>query len=359
MEDLIMVGYSPGVVFITGGNGGNAELTGKKLLTTPGVKKVYFHVRREEVIPTLKGSLRSHCEGILSHGHAEYEVVCGQKGLEAMEGAHILINWAGVPVAALDKLPPQTVKERRKMGLLEREMLLPENLPAIIPAAKLFLQVSGGIFMTEANPSDAFTGLLVSELGYDPRRIFSTGDYLEYHRIVNVLCEKLHELYGHHYSMRNFSGLCIGGHGTEIIPSKKISLGGVDIESFMQSIDPKSGLQILHKVYAAIHTEAFWIRKQTGKTPADGPSSVTADIVGKILDTNGLSSVTHLCVAMPNKHYGMELGDAATVPVSLGPEGIERVIEINLTKTENQAFQNFLQYIRMAIAWGREICKSL
>jgi malate dehydrogenase len=212
----------------------------------------------------------------------------------------------------------------RKPGM-SRSDLLHANADIVRGACTEIAKHSpNSIVIVVTNPMDIMAQLAWKTTEFSCRRVMGMGGILDASRLAAFLAWELH------ISSEDIEAVVLGGHGddmlplprfttvkgiplTEILPKKKIDLliertrnGGAEIVSFL-----KSG-------------SAYY-----------APAASTFQMVKSIL----LDEKRVLpCAAFLNGEYGIKdiyMG----VPVILGEKGVEKIIEVKLTKEEKAQFR--------------------
>lgn len=209
-----------------------------------------------------------------------------------------------------------------------------ERLKDIIP--KIKDTNFHGILISITNPADVVGECLRKALGIKRFRCFSTGTSLDSLRIKRILEEKTG------YDRNSIDAFCMGEHGdSQIVPLSHVSIGG---KSFLKLQEEKK--ETLGKItIEQLQNEV----REAGMTVIIGKKSTEfgigvalSDIVKAIIYDE--KRIWPLSVHL-NGEYGQE-NVAVGVPVVIGANGIEEIIEIDLTKEENDQFAHSCDVIR-------------
>ena len=244
-----------------------------------------------------------------------------------LDGSHDFKDMAGSKVVVI---AAGTVRkpEMLRLDLLEHNMRVIDSIVAEIKkhAPKTIL-----INLTE--PVDTLTYYLIKKGAFDPRKVMGVSGALDATRLREFIAEELNVasvdttaivLGGHHDYMvilpryARVEGIPI----TELLPPEKV-------ESLVARTR-KAGTEIVENL-------------KTGSA-SNAPGAAVAEMVeGIIRDAKRIISAA----AYLNGEYGHKdicLG----VPVLLGKNGIERIVELELTLAEKEAFDKSAAVVRNA-----------
>jgi len=236
----------------------------------------------------------------------------GSKTYEILEGAELVINTAGVP------------RTKRPDGSIpSREELLATNL-------KITDLVSDGIktycpdafIISVANPLDAIVFRLYQNLNPPKNKIMGMAGALDSTRYRSFVAMEAG------VSVENVQAMVLGGHGDTMVPIRSACrIAGLPVEKFVSG-----------DALAAIETRT---RKAGGEvvgllgtgsafvSPTWGALEMAEAI---ILDKK---KIVPSCVLLEGE-YGIN-GLFVGVPVVLGKNGIEKIVEIDLSNSEKEA----------------------
>ncbi|NNN17964.1 MAG: malate dehydrogenase [Thermoplasmata archaeon] len=246
--------------------------------------------------------------------------VRGSTSLDAIAGADIVIETAGLA---------------RKPGM-SRSDLLTKNAGILRGHAEAVrAKAPGAIVVVVTNPVDVMTFYFREISGFAPARVFGESGTLDTARFRTFVADALH------VSPRDVTGFVLGTHGDTMVP--------------VLSLTNVSGVP-LTKLLPADRLDAIVDRTRKGggeivnllKTGSAyyAPTASQAELVRAIArDQHRLLPVTaHL-----NGEFG-EKGVYVGVPVVLGRQGVERVVEVDLTPAERAAFQTSVRAVREDLA---------
>jgi len=223
----------------------------------------------------------------------------------------------------------------RKPGM-SRDDLLQTNFNIIRSVVEQVVQYSPNAFMiVVSNPVDVMTYAAYRISGWPKERVMGMAGVLDSTRFRTFIAQELG------ISVKDVSAFVLGGHGDAMVPLVRYSYaGGIPIEKLLprETIDRivertrKGGGEIVNLLKTG---SAFY-----------APAASTADMVEAILrDQRRLLPA----IAYLDGEYG-ERDIYVGVPVILGGKGIEKVVEIELTPEEQEAFRRSVQSVREPLA---------
>ncbi len=193
-----------------------------------------------------------------------------------------------------------------------------------------------GILISVSNPCDVVTEYLYRNLGLPRRQVFGTGTLLDSVRLRRALSEIIG------VNSKQIQAVCMGEHGdSSFIPTSHISVQGIDLREYLAATNYKTSDIDFSDVMKRVRESGSSIVAGKGCTEF-GIGSVVASIVMAVLHNEKV--VVPLSVHLEGE-YG-ESGICAGVPCVLGDEGIERVLEIDLSYDERKAMRSSCGIIR-------------
>jgi malate dehydrogenase len=243
----------------------------------------------------------------------------------AIVGTNDYADTAGSQVVVI------TAGIARKPGM-SRDDLLSTNAKIVGSVAEQIKKTSPeAILIVVSNPLDAMVQRVLTVSGFPHRRVLGQAGVLDTARYRTFLAMELG------VSVEDISALLMGGHGDTMVPMPSCtSVGGIPVTRL---IDPK-------------RLEAIVERTRTGGAEIVGllktgsayyaPAAATTQMVEAIIrDKKRLIP----CAAFCNKEYGVG-GYYVGVPIILGANGVERIIELELTAQEHADFQKSIQAVK-------------
>lgn len=254
----------------------------------------------------------------------------GASKYSAIKGADVVIVTAGIP---------------RRPGM-SRDDLLDTNskvMAAVGAGIKRYAPKAFVICIT--NPLDAMVWVLQRECGLPTHMIVGMAGVLDSARFRYFLAEELD------VSVEDVSAFVLGGHGDTMVPMPRYStVAGIPVPDLI-----KMG----------------WITKSRVDELVDRTRNGGAEIVGLMKTGSAFYAPAASAIAMAdsylkdkkrvlpcaaylNGEYGIK-GMFVGVPAVIGAGGIERVVELQLSKTEARMLGKSVAAVRGLV----EICKKL
>ena len=222
----------------------------------------------------------------------------------------------------------------RKPGMSRDDLVL-TNMKIVREVTEKVVQHSPDcIIIVVSNPVDAMTQLALSISKLPRHRVFGQSGILDSARFRTFIAQELD------VSVKNVSTCVLGGHGDTMVPVIRLcTVGGVPITDLLpeQKIDSlvqrtvKGGGEIVNLLKMS---SAFY-----------APAAATAQMVDAIiLDKKEILP----CATYLEGEYDIN-GVVVGVPVKLGKNGIEQIIELKLTPEEDTALKKSADAVRELI----------
>ncbi|MFQ5693629.1 MAG: malate dehydrogenase [Nitrospinota bacterium] len=236
------------------------------------------------------------------------------------EGSDVVVITAGVA---------------RKPGM-SREDLLGTNAKIVAAVTREVAQRSpDAILVVVSNPLDTMAWVAKEISGFPKRRVVGMAGILDTARYRTFIAEAAD------VSVEDITALVLGGHGDAMVPLVGFtSIGGIPVTQFLSQevLDGivertrKGGAEIVGYLKTG---SAFY-----------APGAAIAQMVEAIIrDKKRVLP----CAAYLEGEYGVE-GIYLGVPVKLGKDGIEQVIELPLGDDEKAALMKSAEGVRESIA---------
>lgn len=208
---------------------------------------------------------------------------------------------------------------------MSRDDLLHANADVVKAVSGEIAKTSpNAIVIVVTNPMDVMAQLAWKTTEFSCKRVIGMGGILDAARLRTFLSWELN------VSPEDIETIVLGGHGDQMIPLPRFTtVKGIAITEFLKK---KTIDSLVHRTRNG-GAEIVSLLK-SGSAYYAPAAAVVQMIKSILLDENRMFP----CAAYLNGEYGMKdiyLG----VPVILGREGVERVVEIKLTKEERAQFK--------------------
>lgn len=212
----------------------------------------------------------------------------------------------------------------RKPGMT-REELIGVNAGIVKSVANNILQYSpNAILVVISNPMDTMTYLALNSLGLPKNRIIGMGGALDSSRFKYFLSQALQ------CNANEVEGFVIGGHGdTTMIPLTRLATyKGIPVSNFISE-------EKLEEVKQATMVGGATLTKLLGTSAWMAPGAAGSFVVEAILKDQ--KKMLPCCVALDGEYGQNDI--CIGVPVILGRNGVEKIVELELTAEEKVAFE--------------------
>jgi malate dehydrogenase len=234
-------------------------------------------------------------------------------------GSDIVVITAGFP---------------RKPGM-SRNDLLHANANVIKESCREIAKTSpDSIIIVVTNPMDVMAQLAWKITGFSHKRVMGMGGILDASRLTAFISWELQ------VAPKDIEALVLGGHGDDMVPlSRFTSVKGIPLSELL----PKKKINSLIERTRRGGAEIVHLLKTGSAYYA--PAAATFHMIKSILlDEKRLLP----CAAYLNGEYGVKdlyMG----VPVILGQDGVETILEVQLSKEEKSQFRKSCASVRRLI----------
>lgn len=250
--------------------------------------------------------------------------VIGSKTYDVIEGADLVINTAGVPRTTR---PDGTIPTREELLATNLKItdLVSEGIQKNCPKA---------IVVSVANPLDAIVYTLYKNLNPPKNKLMGMAGTLDSGRYEYFIAQAAN------ISVENVVATVLGGHGDTMVPIRSATrVAGLPVEKFvaadkLEAIEDrtrKAGGEVVKLLGSG---SAF-------VSPAWGALEMVEAIAfdkRKIVPT----------CALLEGEYGVN-GLFIGVPVILGKNGVEKIVEMDLTDKEKELFKNSVAAVQKTV----------
>jgi malate dehydrogenase len=234
----------------------------------------------------------------------------------ATAGSDVVVITSGIP---------------RKPGMT-REELIGTNAKIVETVCKNALEYSpNAIIVVISNPMDTMTYLALKATGLPKNRIIGMGGILDSARFKTYLQMELN------CSQNDLQAVVIGGHGdTTMIPLTRLAtLNGTPVSNLLSE-------DTLKKVAADTMVGGATLTKLLGTSAWYAPGAAGAELVESIVRNQ--KKVFPCCVSLEGEYGQNDI--CLGVPVVVGRDGWEQIIDFKLNEEEQAAFNKSAEAVR-------------
>jgi malate dehydrogenase len=242
--------------------------------------------------------------------------IVGTNDYEETANSDIVVITSGVP---------------RKPGISRDDLVL-TNMKIVQEVTEKVVQYSSNcIIIVVTNPLDAMTQLALRISKFPRNRVLGQSGILDSARFRTFIAQELN------VSVKDVSTCVLGGHGDTMVPITRLcTVGGVPITELL----PKKKIDRLVERTVKGGGEIVSLLKTGSAFYA--PAAATTQMVDAIILDKGEMLP---CAAYLEGEYGIS-GVVVGVPVKLGKNGIEQIIELELTSEEDAALKKSANAVR-------------
>ena len=191
--------------------------------------------------------------------------------------------------------------------------------------------------MIVTNPVDIMSYIARRESGLPPNHVFGMGNILDTLRFRSYIAQELN------VSRQDVNALVIGEHGDSMVPLVEYaSVTGIPITTLLTKE------QIDRVVQRTINSGADVIKLKGSTIYA--PAAVIAMMADAVLNDRKRVMSVSTC---PSGQYGCS-DYSIGVPVVLGKDGVEKIVELKLSPESQKRFENSIGKIKAAVAALKE-----
>lgn len=251
--------------------------------------------------------------------------VTGTNSYDDTKDSDIVIITAGLP---------------RKPGM-SRDDLLTTNAEIMKVVAENVKNTSpNAIVIVVSNPLDAMVTLFKNISGFSANRVMGQSGVLDSSRFATFISWELG------VSVKDINALVLGGHGDTMVPLKRhANVNGIPV---MELLEKKYGNkekadEVMNAIIERTKMAGGEVVKllKTGSAFYSPASSTIAMVEAIIYDEKRLLPV---CAYLQGE-YGVN-GYYVGVPVILGANGVEKIIEIDLNEEEKALLDNSVNAVK-------------
>lgn len=241
--------------------------------------------------------------------------------IDDMKDADIMINASGKP-----RLPGQTRLDMMDGGIATTKEFLP------------LIEKSGfdGIIISISNPCDIIAEYIQYKLDYPKNKIIGSGTALDSARLQYQLSDQLK------INRRSLTAYLLGEHGdSSMIPWSHVTVAGKKLDELLAEKPELYKMDSKDVILEKVHREGY-VENTTKGCTEFGVTSATAELVRAIYHNE--HKVLPVSVYLDGP-YGIS-DSFASVPVKIGKDGVEDIIELHLTDEENAELQASIKVLK-------------
>lgn len=242
--------------------------------------------------------------------------ITGTANYEDTAGSDIVVITAGIA---------------RKPGM-SRDDLVATNEKIMRSVTKEVVKYSPDcIIVVLTNPVDAMTYAVYKESGFPKERVIGQSGVLDTARFRTFVAQELN------LSVKDITGFVLGGHGDDMVPLVRYSYaGGIPLETLL----PKDRIDV---IVERTRKGGGEIVNLLGNGSAYyAPAASLTEMVEAILKDQRRVLPT---IAYLEGEYGYE-GIYLGVPTIIGGNGLEQIIELELTETERSQLDRSVESVK-------------
>jgi malate dehydrogenase len=254
--------------------------------------------------------------------------IVGTTSYDDTADSDVIVVTAGIP---------------RKPGM-SRDDLLSTNAKIVTSVGKEIKASSpNAVVIVVSNPLDAMVQQMWTVTGFDSAKVVGQAGVLDTARYRTFLAMELG------VSVEDISALLMGGHGDTMVPIPSCtSVGGIPVT---QLIDANRLEEIVDRTRKG-GAEIVGLLKTGSAYYA--PAAACAQMVEAVVrDKKRVIPVAALC----QEEYGVG-GYYVGVPVVMGSNGVERIIQLNLTDKETADFRHSVDAVKDLVATMNQLLSA-
>jgi malate dehydrogenase len=244
--------------------------------------------------------------------------VTGSNGYDETTGSEVVVITAGLP---------------RSPGM-SRDDLVATNEKIVGSVTEQVVAASpDAVVIVVSNPLDAMCHVAKNVSGFPKERVFGMAGILDTSRFSTFIAWETRS------SAKDVSATVLGGHGDQMVPVvSATSVGGVPLAKLVPEDRIEAMVERTRKgggeLVNLLGTSAWY-----------APGAAAAQMVDAVvLDEKRVLP----CTALLEGEYGID-GLYMGVPVKLGANGIEEIVEIDLTEQERTWLQESADAVREVV----------
>lgn len=251
--------------------------------------------------------------------------ITGSNDPAIIEGADIVVVTAGVP----RRKDPETGKfpSRDELVKINQDVMevVAENIKRYAPDS---------IVVLVTNPLDAMAHVVLHKTGFEPQRVIGQAGALDTARYKTFIADELG------VSVEDVHGIVLGGHGDTMVPLPRLtSVAGIPVTELISQ-------EKLDAIIERTRQGGGEIVGLLGYSGYYAPAAGTAIMVESILKDKKRVIPSAIYTQGEYGYHDLFIG----LPAVLGRNGVERVIEFELTAEERAMLDHSAEAVRSVVA---------
>lgn len=187
-----------------------------------------------------------------------------------------------------------------------------------------------GIIINISNPADVITHYIQNQLSYDYKKIISTSTTLDSARLRRAISEEIN------IDQKSIYAYSLGEHGeSQMVAWSTVTIAGKPLFELIKEKPEKYGKLDLNKIAEKGKKGGWEVLGGKGSTEFGIGASLSEVVKAIICNEHRVLPVS----VYLNGEYGQK-DVYASVPAVLGKDGVEEIIELNMTEEEKKLFDN-------------------
>ncbi|MCL5945696.1 MAG: malate dehydrogenase [Planctomycetes bacterium] len=223
----------------------------------------------------------------------------------------------------------------RKPGMSRDDLLL-KNTEIVKSVTQQVVKYSPkSVLLVVSNPLDAMVYVAYKTSGFEPRRVIGMAGVLDTARYRCFIAAELG------VSVEDIQALLLGGHGDDMVPLPRYtSVAGIPLPELLSA----EKIDAIVKRTRSGGAEIVNLLK-TGSAYYAPAAAVIQMAESIIKDKKRVLP----CAAYCDHQYGVG-GYFVGVPVKLGSNGVEQILEVQLTAEEKKLMESSVDHVRRLVA---------
>jgi malate dehydrogenase len=241
--------------------------------------------------------------------------VTGSNGYEETAGSDVVVITAGIP----------------RTGNMSRDDLVTTNEKIVGSVTQeAIAQSPDAILIIVSNPLDAMCHVAKNVSGWPKQRVFGMAGILDTARFSTFIA------WATGSSVKDVQAMVLGGHGDQMVPVvSATTVGGIPLRKLVG--DAEIGAMVERTAKGGGE-----LVKLLGTSAWYAPGAAAAQMVDSVmLDEKRVLP----CTALLEGEYGIN-GLYMGVPVKLGADGIEEIVQLDLGDDEQEALRKSADAVR-------------